>query len=275
MDPNTDPTYHYMDSVNASWTSTLSSPTLLLVCQLQSSGDWGVSEFPTAVFHSSKQRDLMTMSCVESNQSACSTGSQIVALDFATAPYICFFSVSVGADNSVKGNEFNVVNQTSPQPITWSPTSDMIHISTSTASRTPSITHSPSTPSSSATAVTTTVSASLPPATKNGNGGGDMSTGQKTAMGVGISASVLMLMASASFYIQARTKWKRSQISQLGQAVSSKAPVNELQSSSPISEKDGRADHEKFGHPVAGAKVVGELEVKVGELEGAGTGRPF
>ncbi|CAD6587312.1 MAG: hypothetical protein ASARMPREDX12_002804 [Alectoria sarmentosa] len=182
-DPSTVPTFNYLDTLNASWTSDFSTPWLHLWCGVinGNSSSPGLGELY--------------------NQTAPATGSLDFPLNYALEPFSCHFELSrkpavgLGPPYAMSGT-FKVQIQSNSKPVTWSQnTGTSSTTSTSTNSRTkPESTASPS-PSAKSTTETKA----------SGNSG--LSEGAKTGIGVGVALGALALIAAAAtFYVLRRQK---------------------------------------------------------------------
>lgn len=177
-DPSTTPTFNYLDTLNASWTSDFSSPWLHLWCGIIN----GNSSSPAL-------GELY-------NKTAPATGSLDFPLNYALEPFSCHFELSrlpavgQGPPYALSGN-FNVVIESNQKPVTWSqatgnPSSSNTSPSGSTTTSEPTTTSPISTPSPASTTPTTT------PAPSSG-----LTQGAKIGIGVGVALGVLALIAAA------------------------------------------------------------------------------
>ncbi|CAF9913578.1 MAG: hypothetical protein ALECFALPRED_008914 [Alectoria fallacina] len=182
-DPSTIPTFNYLDTLNASWTSDFSTPWLHLWCGVinGNSSSPGLGELY--------------------NQTAPATGSLDFPLNYALEPFSCHFELSrqpavgLGPPYALSGT-FNVQIDSNSKPVTWSQnTGTLLTASTSTISSTnPKSTASPS-PSANST-----------PQTK-ASGSSGLSEGAKIGIGVGVTLGALALIAAAAaFYVLRRQK---------------------------------------------------------------------
>ncbi|CAF9915117.1 hypothetical protein IMSHALPRED_002347 [Imshaugia aleurites] len=150
---NTDPTYNYLDTVNASWTSNFVDPYLLLRCQ-----------------HPNDTVDY----AYPYNQSVSATGSALVPLDDGSA-WVCYFQVSDLSTSSTSpptfySNDFNIVLNDGQSPVLWTDTEDggvTAAISATSSQTTASSTTLGISPSSTSTSSITTTPTLLSSATPN------------------------------------------------------------------------------------------------------------
>lgn len=218
-DVNTLPTYNYLDTVNASWTSNFVVPYLLLRCH-----------HPNDTVHYAYPY----------NQSVSATGSTLVPLDDGNA-WTCHFQVSDLSPSSVTAptfisNDFNIVLDDGQKPVLWTESQDAGENAASSAtsnpttasprtskiSTTPSVTTTPNSLSSPASTLTPTPTASSPTATSSAtppvptkpstspspsSTTGGLSKSEKIAIIVGSTMGALLLLVIAlavSFILRTR-----------------------------------------------------------------------
>lgn len=244
-DPSTTPTFNYLDTLNASWTSDFSTSWLHLWCGIIN----GNSSSPVL-------GELY-------NQTAPATGSLEFPLNYALEPFSCHFELSphpavgLGPPFAMSGT-FNVAIESNAKPVTWSQnTGNSSTASTGTnASTNPEATASP-TPSSTSTAGA------------QASGSNGLSQGAKIGIGVGVALGVLALIVTAAGFLILRRRRDISKNkmddykphlaahnhatphSNAPQYAASKAGWAEMSG-------DGRV-HEKDSTPVA-PQLIGELE---------------
>ncbi|KAM0799586.1 hypothetical protein BDR22DRAFT_822271 [Usnea florida] len=254
-DPSTTPTFNYLDTLNASWTSDFSSPWLHLYCGIID----GNSSSPVL-------GELY-------NKTAPATGSLDFPLNYALEPFSCHFELSrlpavgLGPPYALSGN-FNVVIESNQKPVTWSqatgnpsqtninPSGSSSSSTTSEPTTTPSSTSTPSPASTTATTKTPT------PTPSSG-----LSQGAKIGIGVGVALGALaLLVAAAGGFFMLR---RRRRMSGTGQTRNYNNYATTPQANGPgyaagkleWSELPvDRQVHEKDSEPVTATSRIGELE---------------
>ncbi|KAF6218999.1 hypothetical protein HO133_005543 [Letharia lupina] len=139
-DVNTLPTYNYLDTVNASWTSNFVAPYLLLRCQ-----------HPNDTAHYAYPY----------NQSVPATGSALVPLDDGNA-WVCHFEVSDLSASSATpptfiSNDFNIVLGVGQRPVLWTNAQSRGETAASSATSNPTA----ASPSSSRISTSSTTTSSV------------------------------------------------------------------------------------------------------------------
>ena len=249
-DPNTTPTFNYLDTLNASWTSDFSTPWLHLWCGVTNGNSSSpvlgqcMTTFQISSLSRHSHSDTYT---VVYNKTAPATGSLDFPLNYALEPFSCHFELSrqpavgLGGPFALSGN-FSVAIESNAKPVTWSQNLQTSPTATN-ASSNPEPTASP-TPSSNATVGT------------HPSGSGDLSQGAKAGIGVGVALGVLVLIAAAFVCLRRRKRARPSEPYSKSEPraqnyASSKAERSEMPGHDPVYEKDSA--------PVA-TQTVGELE---------------
>ncbi|KAF6231713.1 hypothetical protein HO173_010015 [Letharia columbiana] len=181
-DPSTTPTFNYLDTLNASWTSDFSTPWLHLYCGVTN----GNSSSPVL-------GELY-------NQTAPATGSLDFPLNYALDPFSCHFELSrqpavgLGPPYALSGT-FNVAVESNAKPVTWSQNTG----TSSTADTGPSASTNAQSTASSTTSPESTAGAEA-------SGSNGLSQGAKIGLGVGVALGVLALIAAAAGFFMLRRR---------------------------------------------------------------------
>lgn len=238
-DPSTTPTFNYLDTLNASWTSDFSTPWLHLYCGVIN----GNSSSPVL-------GELY-------NQTAPATGSLDFPLNYALEPFSCHFELSrqpavgLGPPYALSGT-FNVDIESNAKPVTWTRN-----------------TETSSTASTSTTASTNQTSTTSSTPSAKSSGSSSLSQGAKAGIGVGVALGVLALIAAAAaFFVfrgrknarMAQTETYKPHPDAQNYAIPHQDAQNDATSTPGWSEMPANhKGHEKGSEPVA-MKDLGELE---------------
>ena len=266
-DPSTTPTFNYLDTLNASWTSDFSSPWLHLYCGIINGNSSSPVLGERTTDHQSPlppSNRLLICKTVY-NKTAPATGSLDFPLNYALEPFSCHFELSrlpavgQGPPYALSGN-FNVVIESNQKPVTWSQATG----NPSSSNTSPSGSSTTSEPTTTSTSPTSTPS---PAATTTPTRSSGLSQGAKIGIGVGVALGVLALLAAAAgMFFMLRRRRRTRGTGQLGNRNAQTYATPQANGPGYAAGKSEWSElpvdkqvHEKDSEPVA-AMGMGELE---------------